>query len=355
MATHSFSILAGGKLPEPVPPVVALFGDDAFLRGESAVAIIRMMGLDTADYRSFDGEECKWIDVHDELATLSLFDSGGYRAAMVTAADRLVEDARSQLEKWCGAPAKDSVLLLQVASLPTNTRLYKLIDKHGMCVQCSLPTGGPRSKTPSIPKLRDWLVEWARARCELSLTASQASAVIDAIGTDCGLLHQEVSKLALYADENGKLTDEVLRASMGSWRTRTVWEVADAIADGRVTAALEQLQKIFAAGESPSAVIPQLSWSLRRFGKAAQLLLQSKRLRQRMGAQVAITQAGFWGNDAKLAEQRLRRMGLRKAGRLPEWLLELDLKIKGTHSQPGRAIFALEELCVRLADTERAS
>ena len=48
-----------------------------------------------------------------------------------------------------------------------------------------------------------------------------------------------------------------------------------------------------------------------------------------------------------MAEGRLRRLGLRRAGNLLDWLLELDLKIKLSHSQTDRAIFALEELCLR--------
>ncbi len=126
-----------------------------------------------------------------------------------------------------------------------------------------------------------------------------------------------------------------------------MWEIADAVADGRVADAVEQLEHVFAAGEAPAAVVPQISWSLRRFGRAAHLILQARRQGTSMSAQAAIGQSGFWGRDAKLAEDRLRRMGLRRAGRLPDWLLELDLKIKGTHSTPSRAIMALEELCLR--------
>ena len=90
-------------------------------------------------------------------------------------------------------------------------------------------------------------------------------------------------------------------------------------------------------------------WSLRRFGNAAQLLLQAKRTGRPVSVQAVIGQCGFWGADAMLAEGRLRRLGLRRAGNLLNWLLELDLKIKLSHSQTDRAIFAIEELCLRCA------
>lgn len=348
-STHCFELLLSETSPQlaELPPVVVAFGDDGFLRRETVSATLKLAGIDPELPRSYDGDECSWIDVHDELATLSLFEPEARRIAIVTNADRLIRDARLQLEKWFASPAAGSLLVLLVNTFPANTKLFKLAEKHGLCIACSLPTSGPRSKTPALGELKKWIQAWGKAKHAIQLTSTQAAQVLDAVGPDCGLLHQELAKLALYADKSGKLSEETIRANVGSWRTRTMWEIADAIADGRIAEALQQLDKVFAAGEHPAGVIPQISWSLRRFGNAAQLILQSKRVGRPISAQAAIGQCGFWGNDAKLAEGRLRRMGLQRAGKLLDWLLELDLKLKGSHSQTDRAIFALEELCLR--------
>ena len=343
---HCFDILLANKLPSELPAVVVAFGDDAFLRKETVSTALALANIEHDAPRAFDGEECQWIDVHDELATLSLFEPDARRIAVVSQADRLIKDSRPQLEKWCAAPAANSLLILQVTTFPSNTKLFKLADKQGWCVACTLPTGGGRSKTPNLSEVKKWIVTWAKSRHALHLTGAQATLVLDAVGPDCGLLHQELAKLALYS-EHGKLSDEQIRANVGSWRTRTMWDIADAIVDGRIVDALQQLEKVFAAGEHPAAVIPQISWSLRRFGNAAQLILQAKRTGHPVSVQAAIGQCGFWGADAKLAEGRLRRLGLRRAGHLLDWLLELDLKIKLSHSQTDRAVFALEELCLR--------
>lgn len=349
-ASHCFEILMNGTLPGPLPGVIVAYGDDGFLRRETSSTILKLAGIDIEDAKLFDGEECKWIDVHDELATMSLFETSSHRVAVVRAADKFVKDSRPQLEKWCEHSAADSVLILQVSTFPANTKLYKSAAKNGWCIDCGLPTGGGRSKAPSMPELKKWMQAWAKSQHQLKLTSAQASLILDAVGPDCGLLHQELAKLALYADDSGAMKDDVVRQNVGSWRTRTMWEIADAIADGRTVDALEQLERVFAAGEHPAAVIPQIAWSLRRFGNAAQLILQSKRNGTSLSAKAAISQCGFWGNDAQLAEGRLRQMGLRKASKLLDWLLELDLKIKGSHSNPARAIFALEELSLRFAN-----
>ena len=110
---------------------------------------------------------------------------------------------------------------------------------------------------------------------------------------------------------------------------------------------MDQLQHLFASGEAPQAVIPQISWSLRRYGVAAQLVQQSRRLGRPQSADQVVSKAGFWGGDLRLAPQRLRRIGLQRATCILDWLLELDLKLKGSHSSDQRAVFALEELCLR--------
>ncbi|GAB5404170.1 MAG: DNA polymerase III subunit delta [Aureliella sp.] len=353
MATHCFDILLDGKLPASktgkLARVIGLVGSDGFLRRETVHSILELSELGQDDIKSFDGEECAWIDVHDELATLSLFESSALRIASVNSADKLIKSSRDSIEKWCASAAEGSVLILQIQTLASNTKLYKLLDSKGWLVQCGLPTSSPRSKTPSEGELKRWLRAWAERKHELKLTANQATTIVGAVGMECGLLHQELAKLSLYSDDKGKISDEMIAEHVGSWRTRTMWDIADAIAEGRTADALEQLQRVFAAGEVPAAVIPQISWSLRRYALAANLILQSKRLGKAASASAAIGKSGFWGKDIQLAEQRLRRMGLRRGSKLLTWLLELDLKIKGSHSTPSRAVFALEELCLKMA------
>lgn len=353
MPSHCFDILLDQKLPgktkDDLPGVVVAFGDDSFLRREAVSGLLKLAKLDVDDVKTFDGEECAWIDVHDELATMSLFDTATTRTAVVSNADKLVKTSRDAVERWAAAPAASSLLILQLHSFAVTTNLYKQTEQTGWNINCSLPTSSPRSKTPSIGELKRWLRVWAKREHGLQLTTSQATLIVDAVGTDCGLLHQELAKLTLYANEKGSISDPLINQHVGSWRTRTMWDIADAVADGRIADALEQLQGVFAAGEPPAAVIPQISWSLRRYALAANLILQSKRTGSRGSTQSAIGSSGFWGKDVQLAEKRLRRMGLRRASKLLTWLLELDLKIKGSHSTPARAIFALEELCLKMA------
>lgn len=346
MSIHCFEILMNHKLPGPLPGVITLVGDEGFLRSETLGEIAKLARLNLEEIRTFDGQQSQWQPVHDELATLSLFESDSLRVAIVSEADSLVSANRAQLEKWCESPADGSLLILELDGLLGTTKLHKIITKKGWLVGCTLPPAS-RGKGLDEAELKKWIADWAQSRHSLKLKPAQCKLIFDAVGPNCGLLHQELSKLALYANEAGVISDDQIRANVGTWSTRTMWEIADAILDGKIAEALLQLERVYAGGQQAAGVVPQISWSLRRYGYAAQLILQSRRNGGNMTAEEAVKHCGFWGADLNLAPARLRRLGVARASKLLDWLLELDLKVKGSHSHQDRAIFALEELGMR--------
>ena len=53
--------------------------------------------------------------------------------------------------------------------------------------------------------------------------------------------------------------------------------------------------------------------------------------------------------DAKRAGAQMKSMGRDRARNLLGWLLDADLRLKGTHSADGRDRFLLEQLVMKLA------
>lgn len=338
--THSLDLLMTSSLPKELPPVVVTFGDDAFLRLQTIHHVLKLAKIDHDSAKTFDGESCLWRDVHDELATVSLFDPDERRVAIVRHGDDLVKGSRPQMEKWFAKPVVQSLLLLELSSFPSNTKLYKIAAESGWCIECSAPKG---------KAVETWIKKWAASAHKLTLTQSQVGFIIDRVGPDFGLLDQELAKAALYADDSGQIADDRLTLAIGSWRTQTVWEIVAAAVEGRTAHALEQLHKVIQAGESPMAVVPQMSWSLRRFGTATQLVAQAERLRRKVSLRDALARAGFRPYELGTAEAQLRRLGRVRGLAMLDWLLELDMKLKLSHSQEDRAVFAVEEFIVRLA------
>ena len=92
----------------------------------------------------------------------------------------------------------------------------------------------------------------------------------------------------------------------------------------------------------------QLSWSLRRYGLAAKLIEQSERVDSRITLAVALERAGFNRFDIAKAETRLKRIGRPRAREMLTWLVDLELQLKGSHSNDQRAQLALESMIMKL-------
>ncbi|MFM2217412.1 MAG: hypothetical protein RL240_1730 [Planctomycetota bacterium] len=348
----SIEFLLGNKLPDTpegyespsevvVPRVAFSIGPDEFLRREVIEHLLVLMKFDSLAVTRFDGEEVKWADIHDELATRSLFDTGGPKCAFVRKADDFISKNRDSIEHWIEKGPAGSILLLEVQSLPSNQKIYRSAQKYGWLIG--------QDKDPSDAYIRKWIAGWGKRRHGLKLTADQVNLITDRIGFIGGLVECELAKLALFAGEGGEVSDQRVDELVGGWRTQTVWQLSDWIADGEIAKALGLVDKLVMAGQSPVGIAAQLSWSLRRFGMAAYAFEQAERVQTgKPDFSRVLMDAGFRYGEVDKATRRLRRIGRTRAKKLLSWLVDLEGRLKGSHSQDDRARFALEEFILRL-------
>jgi len=346
-AIHAFEFLETTPVA-PLPPIVACFGSDDFLRRLALQRWVQCSKLNPETVRAFDGETDNWREVHDELATRSLFDAAGERVVVVRNGDKFVTKNREALERWAESFAPDSCLLIEVQTFPATTKLYKLISKNGMLVNCTPPQKSSWGNPPDEKAMQKWIGTWANSKHSLQLSAKQCLLIVERIGAVCGLIDCELAKLALFANRLGEVTDQRVSELVGGWRTQTVWELADAVADGQVGFAIEQLDKLLTSGQNAVGLMAQLSWSLRRFGLAAQLVEQSERLDCRITLGQALERSGFNRFDIAKADSRLKRIGRPRAKEMLNWLVVLELKLKGSHSNEHRSRLALESFIMKL-------
>src|SRR5262245_28765014 len=109
-------------------PVHALVGDDLFMQLQTLEQIAAKLPPDT-QRMEFDGETAELADVLDEIRSFALFGSG--KLVIVRNADNFVSRFREQLEDFLSAPSTTGVLVFRLASLPKNTRIYKVLAKNG--------------------------------------------------------------------------------------------------------------------------------------------------------------------------------------------------------------------------------
>src|SRR5262249_7545179 len=151
-------------------------GDEAFLQ-RRVMAALRTLVLGREEgfnLSTHAGEKAAWGAVLDDLQTLPLL--GPRRLVVVEGADPFVTRERPRLEKYVtehppGGAAPAGVLVLQLHSLPSNTKLAKLLGDAG-AISC---------KAPRAEELPRWCAEWATAAHAKTLPTAAARLLVDLV------------------------------------------------------------------------------------------------------------------------------------------------------------------------------
>jgi DNA polymerase-3 subunit delta len=311
-------------------PVYVLHGDEDFLKRQVLAALKALVlggGDNDLSLSTHPGDKAAWPAVHDELETLPFL--GSHRLVVVEDADPFVTKYRAPLEKYVAAPSARGVLVLGLRSWPANTRLAKLVEAKGT-ITC---------KAPAQHRLPEWCVRRA-AHYGKQLAAPAAQLLVDLVGPEMGQLDQELAKLATYVGAAERVSAADVDRLVGHSRAEDAWKIFTAISGGRAGEALAMLGRLLDQGEEPLRLLGAFSYQLRRLAQAARLHGQGKPLA------AALEEAGVQPWAVKGAEQQLRHLGPR-AGRLYDWLLEVDMGLKGSSALPPQVL--LERLVVRLA------
>ena len=315
---------------EPAP-VYVVHGDEDFLKRQVLAALrVRVLGAgETFGLSAHAGDRAVWSNVHDELLTLPFLSPR--RLVVIDNAEPFVSAYRAHLERYVAAPAASGILLLDVKSWPATTRLSKLIDSRATIV----------CKALSGQKLADWCRQWSSAQHKKQLVVPAAQLLVDLVGADMGLLAQEIAKLAVYVGEAARIgVDEVDRL-VGNNRAENTFRIFDLIGKGDAAGAVVLLDRLLGQGEEPLRLLGAFGWQLRRLAQAGRLAGQG------MPLAAALEQAGLPAFKLRDCEQQMRHLGRRRLDRLYDWLLEVDLGMKGASQLPPRTL--LERLVVRLA------
>jgi DNA polymerase-3 subunit delta len=314
-----------------VQPVYVLHGEEAFLKRQVLAALRRLVlgDDDVLGVCTFSGDKANFFEVHAELTTLPFL--APRRLVLIDQADPFITKERTRLEKYLAAPAETGVLVLDVQSWPTNTRLAKLLPDPATLV----------CKPPPAHKLPEWCVAWSKAELGKELAMTAARLLVDLVGTDMGLLDQELRKLATYVGDNKRIESNAVDLLVGNSRAENTWKIFDLIGSGQVGDALTLLARLFDQGEDPMRLLGAFSMQLRRLAQVARLNAQGTSLDD------AQEQAGIPPFGRRNMAAHLRKLGQRRLDSLYDWLVETDLGMKGSSQLPPRML--LERLVVQLA------
>jgi DNA polymerase-3 subunit delta len=315
-------------------PVYALYGDEDFLKRRVRDAVITLV-LGDADpsfaVSSYPGDRLDFSTVRNDLDTLAFLAPA--RVVVVEAADSFITDHRAALEKYVAAPSKVGVLILDAKTFPETTKLAKALPDAAK-VSC---------KAPPAHKLPDWAAGWASTHHGKKLTADAAGLLVELVGPQMGVLDQELAKLAVAVGSRPTITPEDVDALVGRSRAANVFRILDSIGEGKPADALKTLAELFEEGEDPLAVLGPLTYSLRQLAGVNRQLAAGLPLGPAMDA------AGVpkWPQKRQEVERLLRHLGRRRLDQLTDWLVDINLGLKGGNPLPPR--LQVERLVVKLA------
>jgi DNA polymerase-3 subunit delta len=184
-------------------------------------------------------------------------------------------------------------------------------------------------------------MDWCGTHHGKELAPAAARLLVDLVGPEMGLLDQELGKLSVYVGEAGRVEAADVDRLVGHSRAENTFEIFKLIGTGQTAAALRHLDRLFDQGEDPIRLLGAFSWQLRPLAKAARLSGQGVSLA------AALEQAGVPPYARRSAEQQLRHLGRRRTDLLYDWLLQVDLGMKGSSQLTPRTL--LERLVVQLA------
>ncbi|MDP6944676.1 MAG: DNA polymerase III subunit delta, partial [Myxococcota bacterium] len=196
--------------------------------------------------------------------SLGLFAS---RQAVVVRAAEILDkraDDREALKAYVLQPDPATSLVLVATKLNGNHGLTRAIKKHGTVL-----TFG-RMKPWQVP---DWVMAESR-RVGHPMDEGTARLVADLSGTDLHQLRLVIDQLSLYVGADNPITVGDAETLLASTRSHTVFELVDAVAEGRTVAAVRHLHAMMSQREPALRILAMLVRHFRMLWQAAEARAQ---------------------------------------------------------------------------------
>ncbi len=319
--------------------VFFLSGEDEFRKEEAARALVSWhLDPATRDF-NFDplwGSEVSVETLASILSTPPMM--AEWRVVILREVEALANSPRARetlLEMARQPPPGLALILLGTIPKGSSAKLYQDLKRLARSVE--FPAISPND----VP---GWLLEWAASRYGREMTLDAARALGAAVGTNLGILAQEVEKLSSLVPEGEPITVEAVRSAGTHIPAVDYWAWMDQVGGRKTWQAMEGLETLMAQGESGVRLTNGLATHLLRVGTAriggakdldATLPPQQKFLAKRL-----LEQSGLWTvgelEDALLgllrADRLLKSSGLPEDHILEEWILGLVAREKGSAS-----------------------
>jgi DNA polymerase-3 subunit delta len=312
--------LAGGRLR----PAYLVAGEEPLLRDDALAALRGAALADAAvDFNldRLDGDSLKPGVLTDAVRTLPVMAARRLVIVEEPAGRRAGRGVADALPELVADLAVDgpTVLVAVAARIDRRSRWVKAFGDA--LVACDPPARAREVAT---------FIQQEAALQEVSLERGVAELLAERTGPQLLLLRQEIAKLALLAGPGRKVTRAHVAAGTVDVAEEPIWDLTDAIGEGRAADAVRLLTRLSSAGAPAPVVLGSLVSHFRRL------------LRSAHGGRIA-------GPPfvRKKLDGQARRYGARRLRASLDAIHETDLAIKGAGGL--RPELALERLVIALS------
>ncbi len=286
-------------------PVTLLWGEDAYLLREAAIALLGETKATEVDAVEWQGGELQG------LATPSLF--GEPRALLVNDAKSLRKETLEEIARYLEAPDPDATLVLSCVvaergKVPAG--LQKLVE----------PVGEVRKVDVAKKELEPWLVAKAK-EYGLDLAIPGARALVETLGPEPGQLVAALGQLQDVFAGQRVGAREVAQQFRGLGEQKT-WDLCDRAFGKDLPGAIRSLRAIEEGGDDALMVLGGIAARLRD-------LLKVRSLPDRMPPAQVAKEAGLrfdW--QARRYQQQARNFSMEQLVTLHDRITEADRALK---------------------------
>jgi DNA polymerase III subunit delta len=246
-------------------PVYIVLGPEQYQRRQ-AVDLLKGKAF-SADSGAFDFSEfCGGEDSIDEIIksanTYPMLSRK--RVALVSSADKLTDSEQEDLLESLKSFSSRGLLILLADELDHRKRLYKTIRETG----CIAEFGKLRG-----PALERWAEAFVR-REGYQISIGAMKKILDLAGTDLQSLTTELQKILLFTGKQKNIPDSAIDDLVRNSRQHKIFELLDAVGVRDRKGALQILNSLLAAGDSPIGIVAMMARHCRQVLIARDLLGQ---------------------------------------------------------------------------------
>lgn len=315
---------------DKIRSVYYLFGDDDYIKDESFNKIkdaVLKGGIPDFNSDVFYGGEVEVAKILLAASTLPVM--APRRLVVLRDADKLKAAEEAELLPYLEDPSPGTTLLLTGRSVDKRKKFFLAIRKNGAVIEHSPPY------EREMPK---W-IRWVAKKRGFHISDEACRFLVDIIGNDISAVANEIEKVSLYVGERKNIELEDIEAISVDLKSRTVFQLIDAIGTKNLKNSLENLKKLLDSGESTLLILSMILRQIRLIWTGLDILNKGGR---EADVKKKIKLPPFVFNGYFKQIKLFKEKDLKEAH---EQIFQLDLKFKSTKIDQERA---LELLMFRL-------